>query len=401
MSDVFISYKREEQAIARLLADALTNHGWTIWWDPQLQAGEYYDDVIEQALIEARCVVVIWSERSVKSRFVKDEATYALDEGKLVPAQIEDVRLPFRFANLQTVQLFGWTGSEEDPEFKRLKRDIEKVLFERRSKPTSAQVQTTTVAKADDRLEDAAEFRDRLADGSQGPLMVSVPTGQFAMGSEVADEEKPVHEVTIDSAFAIGKYPVTFQEYDYFASITGRLLPEDNDWGRYQRPVINVSWHDAVAYINWLSEQTGKTYRLPSEAQWEYVARAGTDSEYWWGDDFRAYADNAKIAGVLSFPRLFPKRTTEVGRFSENPFGVCDTAGNVFEWVNDCWHVNYAGAPDDGTSWLESMDGDCALRVLRGGAWNADGRFQRSAARHKYHPGLRYPHVGFRIARET
>src|SRR5215475_12700994 len=124
MSDIFISYKREEQATAKKLANALEGEGWSVWWDPKLRAGEHFDDVIEKALNEAKCVVVIWSESSVQSRYVRDEATYALDRNKLVPVAIENVNLPFRFKGVHTLRLVGWDGSKDNSEFRRLVEDI-------------------------------------------------------------------------------------------------------------------------------------------------------------------------------------------------------------------------------------------------------------------------------------
>jgi TIR domain len=128
MSDIFISYKREEQPIARKLADALENEGLSVWWDPKLRAGEHFDDVIEKALNEAKCVIVMWSERSLQSRYIRDEAMYALDRNKLVPVAIENVTLPFRFSGVQTLSLLGWDGSRNFSEFRRLVDDISAIL---------------------------------------------------------------------------------------------------------------------------------------------------------------------------------------------------------------------------------------------------------------------------------
>jgi formylglycine-generating enzyme required for sulfatase activity len=152
--------------------------------------------------------------------------------------------------------------------------------------------------------------------------------------------------------------------------------------------------------VTWLCEQTKAKYRLPSEAEWEYAARAGSETAFWWGDEIQTYGDNVRRKSLLGFPQLFGKRTTEVGSFPGNAFGIHDTSGNVFEWTNDCWHNDYSGAPNDGSAWREADGGDCSLRVLRGGSWDVDQKFLRSAARHKFHPGLRYPHVGFRVVRD-
>ena len=210
-------------------------------------------------------------------------------------------------------------------------------------------------------------FRDTLADGSQGPEMVVIPAGTFLMGSpenekERFEDEVPQHEVTLEKPFALGKYPVTFEDYDRFAKAPERGKPGDEGWGRGRRPVINVSWKDAAAYAEWLSEQTGKRYRLPSEAEWEYAARAGTTTAYWWGNEIGQNRANCDGCGS----QWDNKQTAPVGSFKPNAFGLYDTAGNVWEWVQDCWNENYAGAPTDGSAWEE---GDCSQRVLRGGAW--------------------------------
>jgi len=155
--------------------------------------------------------------------------------------------------------------------------------------------------------------------------MVVIPAGSFQMGSSDNEEEQPVHKVTIATPFAMGKYPVMFDEYDAFALATKGKLPSDRglifSFGRGRRPVINVTWQDASAYAQWLSEETGKSYRLPIEAEWEYAARGGTTTRYWWGDDFdEQYANcNAPFTG----------KTSPVGSFPANPFGLSDTAGNV------------------------------------------------------------------------
>jgi formylglycine-generating enzyme required for sulfatase activity len=241
-------------------------------------------------------------------------------------------------------------------------------------------------------------FRDTLKDGSPGPEMVVIPPGSFRMGSEDgADDEKPVHEVKIVKAFSIGKYEVTFEEYDQFAADTGRELPGDMGWGRGKRPVINVSWDDAVAYAQWLSKKVkvekGKDYRLPTEAEWEYAARAGTQTRYWWGDD--AGKGQANCNGCGS--QWDGKQTAQVGSFPVNPFGLHDTAGNVWEWAEDCYHENYKGVPADGAAWEEK---NCGRRVIRGGSWLYNPEFLRSANRLRNVPDNRTNLLGFRLAQD-
>ena len=204
--------------------------------------------------------------------------------------------------------------------------------------------------------------------------------------------------------FAIGKYEVTFAEYDrylYAQGIKERNFPSDQGWGRERRPVINVSWDDAVAYARWLSKQTGKRYRLPTEAEWEYAARGGTTSTWFWSDDVSqacTYAnvfDRGHEAELKSRYRITWEsapceddyaETAPVGSFKANAFGVHDTAGNVWEWVEDCYHETYEGAPLDGSAW---NDDGCNLRVLRGGSWYYDPGLLRASSRNRDRPGYR------------
>ena len=227
------------------------------------------------------------------------------------------------------------------------------------------------------------------------PEMVLLPPGRFKMGcvsgKNCSSDEKPVHEVKVDS-FAMSKYEVTFEEYDAFTDATGRECANDRGWGRGQRPVINVSWYDAVAYAEWLSEQTRDRYRLPTEAEWEYAARAGTTTKYSWGDSIGR--NRANCDGCASL--WGGKKTALVGSFKANGWGLYDMHGNVREWVQDCWNDNYEGAPTDGTGWLS---GDCDRRVLRGGSWDDGPWFLRSAFRSWNATANRYYYNGFRIAR--
>ena len=229
------------------------------------------------------------------------------------------------------------------------------------------------------------------------PEMVVIPAGSFLMGCvsgiDCNDDEKPVREVNIDS-FALSKYEVTFEEYDAFTDATGRERVDDNiGWGRGRRPVINVSWYDAIAYTEWLSDQTGETYRLPTESEWEYAARAGTGTAYSWGDSIdydRANCDGCVSAWDGEW------KTAPVGSFEANAWGVYDMHGNVSEWVQDCWRPSYRGVPTDGSA---GVRGDCNRRAMRGGSFLQGPRGLRSANRHKDSSEDRSLSCGFRVAR--
>ena len=230
------------------------------------------------------------------------------------------------------------------------------------------------------------------------PEMVVVPAGTFMMGSPSGepgwlDSEGPQRKVTIARPFAVGKFEVTFAEWDACAAAGGcKHQPGDEGWGRGRRPVINVSWHDAKEYAAWLSHTTGKTYRLLSEAEWEYAARAGTTTRYAFGDMIsKSQAQYSEgFAGSAG-------KTVEVGSFLANRFGLHDMHGNVWEWCEDGWHPDYHGGPIDGSVW---SGGDASLLVLRGGSWLSWGpEGLRSAYRGRNRPESRYDSVGFRLFR--
>jgi formylglycine-generating enzyme required for sulfatase activity len=173
-------------------------------------------------------------------------------------------------------------------------------------------------------------FRDRLRNDGEGPEMVVIPAGKFRMGDiqgKHGKEELPVHEVKFPKPFAVSRYEITFDQFDKFAEATGRKLPGDEGWGRGRQPVIHVSWNDAVADAEWLSGQTGKRYRLPSEAEWEYAAREGTETVYWWGNEVTQGLANCVGCGS----RWAGKQAAPVGSFKPNSFGLYDTSGNVSE----------------------------------------------------------------------
>lgn len=643
MSHVFISYNREDQHRARGIADGLEAEGLKVWWDTNLRAGESYDEVTEKNLREAGAVVVLWSKRSVNSKWVRAEATVGERFSKLVPAMIEECERPLRFELVQTADLISWHGDRASHSWREFIHDIKLALghddqtpaaqdqavhaasaaavnagggaspdvtientfwnsikdgndkaefeaylnrypdghftdlarsrlaaieraaaaktrtaapppvqpapqksappHERPShvqsrpaqpavRPTprreplsqpaparaeksgtgmwiavalgalvvglgavvaiqmlggqsqdgSASVQvasngqagvdethdaalsdpantipsagrseensadgavaadiTSPATGSDDRVsgEGAASVGDVVdpvqddvtdqteltvaadpleattdtavtdtapadqaggvsgdkadevfSDCPQCPEMKILPTGTFMMGSPSSEPghlayEGPQHEVSIKS-FAIGVYEVT---HDQWAACVagggcGGYRPGDGGFGAGARPVLSVSWDDASAYVRWLSSKTGRSYRLPTEAEWEYAARGGADTAYWWGAGF----DSSQAA---------TGRTVEAGSLNANGFGLHEVTGNVSEWVQDCYVNNFANTPADGSA---MTGGDCSRRVIRGGSWRGDRADLRVANRSRVTRSIRDRRFGFRIA---
>jgi formylglycine-generating enzyme required for sulfatase activity len=235
---------------------------------------------------------------------------------------------------------------------------------------------------------------DEFRDCDECPLLVVLPPGKFEMGSDDGSaREQPVHEVTIDLAFAIGKYEVTFDEWDACVAGGGcRAVPDDHGWDREHRPVINVTWDDTQDYARWLSGKTGHSYRLPSEAEWEYAARGGTTTAYPWGGGSGMTMANCGDCGS----QWSGSMPAPVGSFPANPFGLHDMNGNVWEWIADCAHGNYRDAPTDGTAWISGI---CAKSVLRGGSFRDPGRVATSSFRAEAGPAQRREDFGFRVVR--
>ena len=253
------------------------------------------------------------------------------------------------------------------------------------------------VLTADDERAIAAKPASEFKECTTGcPVMVVLPPGKFMMGSpknesDLDASERPQREVTITRPLTVSKFEVTFENWDACVAATACRKVSDS-WGRGRMPVINVSWRDAKQYVGWLARLTGKDYRLLSEAEWEYGARAGSKTRYSWGDD--PGKGNANCDGCGS--RWDLQQTAPVGSFRPNEFGLYDMHGNVWEWVEDVWHSSYDGALNDGSAWLEG--GDPSFRVIRGGSWRNETELVGASIRVKRNINVAFDTLGFRVA---
>ena len=227
------------------------------------------------------------------------------------------------------------------------------------------------------------------------PEMIVIPAGSFTMGTDSRHKyEKPPHKVTLGKPYAIGRFEVTFDNWAACVKEKGcPRAPDDHKWGRGPRPVINLTWLEMQFYPRWLSKKTGHTYRMPSEAEWEYAARGGTTTEFWWGDK-----KGVNLANCRDCKSKWSKKgSAPVGSFKPNPFGLYDTSGNIWEWVLDCWVPNYQGAPVDGKPRILDK---CRERVMRGGSWYYISKNMRPAWRFKNDYRVKSYGIGFRVLRE-
>jgi formylglycine-generating enzyme required for sulfatase activity len=332
---------------------------------------------------------------SVRPKSVEAQAAI---EGNLRENAREAARLPRVFDEVFPKQVMQ-ASTADGPFIALIKERIAalKAENEKRKPGSSVQLVTPVARKA---------FRD-CADC---PEMAVVPAGSFTMGSQANEPERgswnrniesPQHRVTISKPFAAGRFPVTFAEWDACAAENGcgGYIPSDQGWGRGARPVINVSWHDAKAYTAWLSKKTGKAYRLLSEAEREYVARAGAATTFWWGSSItpdQANYDGHYLDTGGGQNGGWRRQTVPVKSFEPNPWGLYQVHGNVWDWVEDCWNESYDGAPADGSA---KTAGDCNYRVLRGGSWFDDPQHLRSAFRNNSSTDNRNGFTSFRVAR--
>ncbi len=446
--DVFISYSAHDKPAADAVCAKLESRGIRCWTAPRdIRPGMSWGGAIVEAIDGARVMLLLFSSHTNNSPQIKREVERAVQkEIVIVPVRVEDVRPTGDFAYFLSTP--RWLDAITPPFERHLDRiaDSAKFWLERiegdgatseAPRPTppareepSAAAAPTVVAPARTRrkwivpsivalvialvgtaaffaapyyfaqLVAAARMHTQptgrelpTAETFREPKMIVVPAGTFTMGSQGGDDaESPQHRVAIGYSFAVGKYPVTRDEYARFASETSANSEWQNpgfaQTGR--DPVVNVSWDDAKAYVAWLSNRTGHKYRLLSESEYEYAEQAGTSTTCWWGDG------DADLCRYANGGPCIHHGTVPVGSYPANGFGLYDMAGNVWEWTEDCWNENYTGAPEDGTAWTA---GTCGQRALRGGSWGFFASFLRSASRYGAIPGVRDYLNGFRVAR--
>ncbi len=432
VADVFLSYKREDADTARRIADALRDSGISVWWDDGITPRQAWDSEIEQAISAASTVVVLWSPRSVSSEWVRTEAHYGKDRGKLVPAIVEACSIPIAFTLTQTVNLTAWNGDREDRQWRKLLTWITDLIS---TKPGNANLPPGLVAAGTPNV-----YRDAIGslpsgdpiydgafispysppgtlfrDGEQMPVLRIVPKGLFLLGASSDDPDRapfemPQKRIDLPASFAIGVYPVLITEYIKLigALPAAEAAPEpDRSWfSRFRAtsqpapqlveratpptgiPVTNISCDEAQAFCNRLSAASQQSYRIPSEAEWEYACRAGSLSRYSCGDSI----DSTRAAFALASGPI------PVGTFPPNSFGLYDMHGNVREWTADLWHDSYDLTPQDGRP---ALDGHSSMSIVRGGGWRDSAPMLRSAARMRATRSIRADVIGFRVARSV
>jgi len=430
VADVFVSYKREDAASASRVVDALRESGISVWWDDGITPRQAWDTEIEQAISAASTVMVLWSPRSVASDWVRTEALYGKDRGKLVPAVIEPCTIPLAFALTQTVDISDWDGNRNNRQWRKLLTWVTDLVSTRPDSP-SPQAGPASTNKANlyrdaigslpsgEPIYDGAFINPytppgtAFRDGDQTPVMRIVPKGSFLLGASAGDPdgasyETPQKRIDIPASFAVGIFPVLTCEYltvigsppavptqpaparGWFERFRSSSKPPSktiaSSSSASEVPVTNVSFDQAQAFADRLSASTQQNYRIPSEAEWEYACRAGSITRYSWGDAI----DPARAAFALA------SGPAPVGAYPANRFGIYDMHGNVREWTADLWHDSYDLTPQDGRP---ALDGHSSMRVVRGGCWRDNAGMLRSAARMRATGAIRADVIGFRVVR--
>jgi len=428
MSDVFVSYKKEDFPIAERIVHSLRAQGLSVWWDENLTARSAWDAELEREISAAAAVVVLWTPRSVESEWVRTEAHYASEHGKLIPVMLETCTIPLAFLLRQTVNLSAWHAEADHRHWRKLLAWIGDLTAARSAPSGRAPHGAATPVNAFRATVDHLASGDPVVEGSfvntstpagtafrDGgglPILRIVPAGAFLLGSPPTDPDRSVAEgpqkrIEIPVPFAIGVFPVLVSEYEavmgeartaeapragsrgwwIFRSRAAPAPPAPATTVRNPSgPVTNVSFHEVQAFVTGLSVRTSESYRVPSEAEWEYACRSGSRARYCFGDMIDlTMAVFGRNAGPVP-----------PGSCAPNAFGLFDMHGNVREWTADLWHESYDATPLDGSPALE---GHGAMRVVRGGGWSDSAAMLRSAARMRATESMGTSLIGFRVVR--
>ena len=402
MLQIFLAHANEDQAAVTGLYHRLKESGYQPWLDKvDLLPGQNWRAEIPRAIKESQVFMACLSQQSVaKQGYVQREFRMALNAYAdkppgsiyLIPVRLDDCKIPelrqeeygINMRDIQWVDLFAEDGYE------RLLKTLAHGFPDSHQQAAAAPMPELITEKL----------------GGEVELeMVRIPSGRFWMGSpeselERLDREGPQHKVDVPS-FYLGKYPVTQRQWlavSLLDDVDIALKPDPSSFKGADRPVEQVSWYEAVEFCQRLSRHTGRDYRLPSEAEWEYACRAGTTTPFYYGSTLSSDLANYDANHVYSneVKGTYRKQTTDVGSFPVNDFGLHDMHGNVWEWCHDCWHRNYKGAPIDGSAWINKWN--IAKRIIRGGSWAFYPRFCRSAYRRYSLFYVANFTVGFRVS---
>lgn len=438
MSDIFISYASEDREWVRGLASEFEAQGWSVWWDRNIPTGRSFTAVIEEALGEAKAIVVVWTTQSIKKQWVQNEAREGMARDSLYPVMRGELKIPLEFGHLQSAQLGDWRPGQPSPAFDQLVQDLSKKLLSVPPSSESAQSQPHTYQTDPNPktplwaqvsgwvkrwvalfwskailwgllgimsigmfafflTETEIKLSTEITGKNEMP-MVLVEAGTFIMGSpeDKGDRhEHPPHSVYLD-AFYIDQYEVTVQQYRLFTAQKNRGNP--SYWDRAdpirdaQKPVVGISWHDANAYCKWVNR------RLPTEAEWEKAARGNDKRTYPWGNS-QPLPQHANF-GKDWTEEFYRDELKSVGTYErgKSPYGAYDMAGNVSEWVADWYKSDYFRKSPE-----KNPQGptESSKKVLRGGSWGSKPSEIRSAYRGNKYPSIALPFNGFRCAQDA
>ena len=428
MADIFISYKKENRAAAERIAAGFAADGLEAWWDNDITPREAWDAMIEREIAAASAVVVLWSPLSVRSDWVRTEAHYGQQRGRLVPAMIEPCELPIAFLLNQTVDLTSWSGDRGDGRWRKMLawiEDLRAVRAEASMTPGAA-APTNRYRQAVGQLASGEPISDgafvNLAtpagvlfrDASDAPVMRVLRRGEFLIGAPASDPDRanvegPQKRIEIPSPLAMGVYPVLRRQFDGVmqAGLAPAATPAkaaSKSWfsrpapapvstptADPEAPVNCVSFDEANLYAERLTKALGHIYRLPSEAEWEYACRAGSRSRYAWGDTLGPAQAVCRMEGAPT-----PQGPQPPGQYAPNAFGLYDMHGDVREWTADFWHDSYDFTPSDGSP---ALDAHTSMRVVRGGGWADGPSILRSSSRGRATQSIKSDMIGFRLVR--